>query len=299
MSGPLSETHFEDWLGPCRRGKVRDTYDLGDRLLMIASDRISAFDVVMSEPIPDKGRVLTAMSLFWFNLLGDVVPNHLISANLNDFALLSEDYGRMLDGRSMLVKKCTPLPIEAIVRGYISGSAWEDYKQTGAVCGIPLPRFLSESDRLSEPIFTPSTKEEQGLHDENISFTTMVNIIGRNLAERIQDISLMLYNQAHAYAFKSGIIIADTKFEFGLDKNGILTLIDEVLTPDSSRFWPSATHKPGGPQKSYDKQYLRDYLKSLGWNKKPPPPPLPQEVIDNTRAKYIEALVSLTGQGLS
>lgn len=298
---PLKETDFENRLGPCRRGKVRDTYDLGDILLMIATDRISAFDVVMGEPIPDKGRILTAMSLFWFDLLGDIVPNHLISANLDDYDKVCWGcLGKsLLQGRSMLVKKCRSLPIEAIVRGYITGSGWEDYKQTGAVCGISLPRFLSESDRLSEPIFTPSTKEEQGLHDENISFTTMVNIVGRNLAERIRDISLMLYNKAHAYALQSGIILADTKFEFGLDENEELTLIDEVLTPDSSRFWPKATYKPGGPQESYDKQYLRDFLKSLKWNKQPPPPPLPQEVIDKTRAKYIEALKALTGQEIS
>ena len=250
---PLKETHFEDRLGPCLRGKVRDTYDLGEMLLMIATDRISAFDVVMDEPIPDKGRVLTAMSTFWLELLGDIVPNHLITTDLDHYdkvcwgCLGGKD---QLQGRSMLVKKCKPLPVEAIVRGYITGSGWEDYKKIGSVCGITLPPGLVESQQLPEPIFTPSTKADLGLHDENISFATVVRAIGQDLAEQIRKISLELYNRAHAYASPSGIILADTKFEFGLDENGGLTLIDEVLTPDSSRFWPAATYQPGGPQKA-------------------------------------------------
>jgi phosphoribosylaminoimidazole-succinocarboxamide synthase len=267
---------------------------------MIATDRISAFDVVMNEPIPDKGRVLTEMSVLWFRLLGDIIPHHLITTNLDHYDKVC--WGCLgksdLQGRSMLVKKCEPLPVEAIVRGYITGSGWKDYQKTGSVCGIQLPLDLKESQWLPSPIFTPSTKAELGLHDENINFTTMTKVIGKNLAERIREISLALYMKACEWSEPRGIILADTKFEFGLDENGVLTLIDEVLTPDSSRFWPMDDYAPGRPQKSYDKQYLRDYLESLGWNKKPPPPPLPPEVIAITRSKYLEALKVLTGPEL-
>lgn len=295
----LLKTDFENRLGPCHRGKVRDNYTLKDCLFMVVTDRISAFDVVMAEPVPDKGRVLTALSVFWFKLLGDIVPNHLISTNLNDIDYVC--WGCLgqseLTGRSMFVKKCKPLSVECIVRGFLSGSGWAEYKKIGEIKGIQLPPGLVESSQLPQPIFTPSTKADTG-HDENISFTTMASIIGRTLAERVREISLELYLHAYNFARPRGIIIADTKFEFGLDENDELILIDEVLTPDSSRFWPEADYKPGGPQKSYDKQYLRDYLESLDWNKQPPPPPLPSEVITKTREKYVQALIALTGQGL-
>ncbi|OGI26277.1 MAG: phosphoribosylaminoimidazolesuccinocarboxamide synthase, partial [Candidatus Moranbacteria bacterium RBG_13_45_13] len=246
----LRETNFEG-LGPCHRGKVRDIYDLGNRLLLITSDRISAFDVVMNEPVPDKGRVLTALSVFWFRKFAGLVPNHLISINLNDLPSSCLPYWDELDGRFMLIRKCKPLPVEAIVRGYLSGSGWKDYQETRKVCGIPLPRFLTESDRLSRAIFTPSTKADLGAHDVNIPFEEAAVLVGVGTAEFVRDMSLKLYGIAHDYALERGIIIADTKFEFGLDENEELTLIDEVLTPDSSRFWPRATYRPGGPQKSY------------------------------------------------
>ncbi len=283
------------------RGKVRDNYLVGrgDKLLLVATDRMSAFDVIMNEPIPDKGKILTKISAFWFHHLADIVPNHLISTNINDFPVRSNEYRQILDGRTMLVKKCNPLAVEAIVRGYLAGSGWKSYQDNGTVCGIALPSGLVESARLPVPIFTPSTKAELGTHDENISFADMAARIGMNLAEQVRDISLTLYSVARSWAEPRGIILADTKFKFGLDKNGELTLIDEVLTPDSSRFWPEQEYCPGGPQKSYDKQYLRDYLESLGWNKKPPPPPLPPEVIANTRAKYLQALEALTGETIS
>ncbi len=297
MSTPVLVTDFPD-LGPRRQGKVRDIYDLGDRVLLVATDRISAFDVVMADPIPDKGRILTQISAFWFRLLAEVTPNHLISLKVADFPPACQPYREVLSGRTMLVRKTKPLPVECIVRGYLAGSGWADYQKTGAVCGIPLPAGLRESDRLPEPIFTPSTKAELGTHDENITFAEAVNAIGPDLAARVREISLELYRRASAWAEPRGIILADTKFEFGLI-NGELLLIDEVLTPDSSRFWPQDDYAPGRPQKSYDKQYLRDYLESLGWNKQPPPPPLPPEVVTNTRTKYLEALQSLTGKGLA
>ncbi len=284
-------------LGPRHQGKVRDIYDLGDKLLLVASDRISAFDVVMNEPIPDKGRILTGLSAFWFRHLGEVVPNHLLSLKVEEFPPACRPYQEVLAGRTMLVVKTKPLPVECIVRGYLSGSGWADYQRTGAIGGLALPQGLLESARLPEPIFTPSTKAALGTHDENISFGQMAAQIGESLAARVRDISLTLYRRAWEWAEPRGIIIADTKFEFGLI-NGELLLIDEVLTPDSSRFWPQEDYRPGGPQKSYDKQYLRDYLESLGWNKKPPPPPLPPEVIANTRARYLQALKALTGEGL-
>ena len=297
MSTPVLATDFSG-LGPRHQGKVRDIYDLGDRLLLVATDRISAFDVVMADPVPDKGRILTQISAFWFRLLADVIPNHLISLNVEDFPPACQAYREELAGRTMLVRKTQPLAVECIVRGYLAGSGWADYQKTGAVCGIPLPAGLKESDRLPAPIFTPSTKAALGTHDENISFEKAAAAIGAELAARVRDVSLTLYSRASAWAEPRGIILADTKFEFGL-VNGELLLIDEVLTPDSSRFWPVSDYAPGRPQKSYDKQYLRDYLESLGWNKQPPPPPLPAEVLTNTRAKYLEALKSLTGEDLA
>ena len=297
MSTPVLATDFSG-LGPRHQGKVRDIYDLGDRLLLVATDRISAFDVVMADPVPDKGRILTQISAFWFRLLADVIPNHLISLKVEDFPPACQAYREELAGRTMLVRKTQPLAVECIVRGYLAGSGWADYQKTGAVCGIPLPAGLKESDRLPAPIFTPSTKAALGTHDENISFEKAAAVIGAELAARVRDVSLTLYSRASAWAEPRGIILADTKFEFGL-VNGELLLIDEVLTPDSSRFWPVSDYAPGRPQKSYDKQYLRDYLESLGWNKQPPPPPLPAEVLTNTRAKYLEALKSLTGEDLA
>ncbi len=299
MNPPVMTTALAG-LGPRHQGKVRDIYDLGDTLLLVATDRMSAFDVVMNEPIPDKGRILTQLSAFWFRHLSDLTPNHLISLEVADFPPACQPVREILQGRTMLVRKCRPLPVECIVRGYLSGSGWAEYKQTGAIGGMALPAGLVESEKLPEPIFTPSTKAELGTHDENISFATMTEKIGATLAAQVRDLSLAIYGRALAWAEPRGIIIADTKFEFGLvdGADGRLLLIDEVLTPDSSRFWPQDDYKPGGPQKSYDKQYLRDYLESLGWNKQPPPPPLPADVIANTRARYVQALKTLTGQDL-
>jgi phosphoribosylaminoimidazole-succinocarboxamide synthase len=285
-------------LGPRHQGKVRDIYDLGDKLLLVATDRISAFDVVMNEPIPDKGRILTQLSAFWFRQLADLTLNHVISTRVEEFPPACAPYLDLLRDRTMLVRKCRPLPVECIVRGYLSGSGWAEYKQTGAIGGLTLPAGLKESDRLPEAVFTPSTKAELGTHDENISLAQMAAAVGPELAGKVKDLSLALYRRAQAWAEPRGIILADTKFEFGLT-DGELLLIDEVLTPDSSRFWPKEDYRPGGPQKSYDKQYLRDYLESLGWNKKPPPPPLPPEVIANTRSRYLQALKVLTGEGLA
>jgi phosphoribosylaminoimidazole-succinocarboxamide synthase len=289
------QTHLPE-VGPRHQGKVRDIYDLGDKLLLVATDRISAFDVVMADPIPDKGRILTRLSAFWFRHLADVVENHLLSLAVEDFPPACHPYREILAGRSMLVKKCRPLPIECIVRGYLAGSGWAEYQRQGTVCGLALPPGLRESDRLPEPIFTPSTKATSG-HDENITFETAARLIGPELAAEVRRLSLELYRRASAWAEPRGIILADTKFEFGL-LDGRLLLIDEVLTPDSSRFWPKEDYAPGRPQKSYDKQYLRDYLESLGWNKQPPPPPLPPEVISRTREKYLQALQALTGEEL-
>jgi len=296
MSAPVLTTALTG-LGPRHQGKVRDIYDLGDRLLLVATDRMSAFDVVMAEPIPDKGRILTRLSAFWFRHLADVVPNHLISLQVEDFPAGCQPYRDLLEGRTMLVKKTRPLPVECIVRGYLSGSGWAEYRATGGIGGMTLPPGLVESARLPQPIFTPSTKAELGAHDENISYEAVAAKLGADLAAKVREISLYLYLRAQAWAEPRGIILADTKFEFGL-VDGALLLIDEVLTPDSSRFWPQEDYRPGGPQKSYDKQYLRDYLESLGWNKKPPPPPLPPDVIANTRARYVQALQVLTGEEL-
>jgi len=293
MSQPVMETNFVD-LKLLQRGKVRDMYNLGDQLLMVATDRLSAFDVVMPDPIPDKGKVLTQISLFWFEVMRPIVSNHLITGDVNQYPDVCRPYADILKGRSMVVKKTEPLAIECVVRGYISGSGWKSYRQSGTVCGIPLPDGLQESDRLPEPLFTPSTKAELGAHDENIDFNRAAEIVGRPLAEKVRDISLAIYNKGAELAAEKGIIIADTKFEFGLDGDDII-LIDEVLTPDSSRFWPRATYAPGGAQKSYDKQYVRDYLLSINYDKTPPGPNIPADVIDATREKYLEALRQLAG----
>jgi len=277
-----------------RRGKVRDIYAIGESLLMVATDRISAFDVVMPNPIPGKGRILTRMSLFWFKLMEDITGNHLITADISQFPEECQPYATMLKDRSMLVQKAKPLPIECIVRGYLSGSGWKSYLESQSICGMELPGGLRESERLPEPIFTPSTKEEVGTHDVNISFEKVSDTLGKELAERIRDISIAIYEKAVKLADSRGIIIADTKFEFGLIDDE-LVLIDELLTPDSSRFWSKDGYRPGGPQQSFDKQYVRDYLLSIGWNRKPPAPELPPDVVENTRKKYEEALRRLTG----
>jgi phosphoribosylaminoimidazole-succinocarboxamide synthase len=276
------------------RGKVRDLYEVGGHLLIVATDRLSAFDVVLPTPIPDKGRVLTQLSLFWFNLLGDVIPNHVLSAA--DFPPELDAYREQLEGRSMLCQKTKPLPVECVVRGYLSGSGWKDYRATGKVCGISLPAGLRESERLPEPIFTPSTKAIAG-HDENISFDEAASTIGGELAERVRAVSLEIYRRAVAYAEPRGIILADTKFEFGLLGDQLIW-IDEALTPDSSRFWPADGYQPGRSQPSFDKQYVRDYLERIGWNKQPPGPDLPPDVVEATRARYREAYRQLTGHEL-
>lgn len=279
------------------RGKVRDMYEIPgheDKLLMIATDRISAYDVVMKEPVPGKGRVLTQISLFWFQLLGDIVPNHLIAADVSEYPAICHQYREQLEGRSMLVRRTKVMPIECIVRGYISGSFWSAYKKDTTVCGFALPADMQESDKFPQALFTPSTKAEQGLHDENISVAQMEEIVGKEIANKMADISLKLYAKAAEYAVSRGIIIADTKFELGM-VDGELLLIDEVLTPDSSRFWPVDTYKPGTGQPSFDKQFLRDYLSSLDWNKQPPPPALPEEIVEKTAARYREAQQRLVG----
>lgn len=290
----LRETRFAG-LSPSARGKVRDIYDLGDRLLIVATDRLSAFDVILPTPIPDKGRVLTQLSLFWFDLLKDVIPNHVISAT--QFPPPFDKFTEELAGRSMLVRKTKPLPIECVVRGYVSGSGWKDYRVSGKICGITLPSGLRESERLPQPIFTPATKAVSG-HDENISFEQAAGLVGKELADKVRDVSLKLYRRAAAYAEPRGIILADTKFEFGL-LNDELMWIDEALTPDSSRFWPAAHYSPGGPQASFDKQFVRDYLERLRWPKTPPGPELPPEVVEATRDKYREAYRILTGRDLN
>jgi len=276
-----------------KRGKVRDIYDLGDCLLMVATDRLSAFDVVLPDPIPQKGRVLTQISRFWFAYFKSIVANHMITDVLADYPPVCQVHAQVLDGRSMLVKKARPLAIECVVRGYLSGSGWKDYQRSGAVCGIGLPPGLKESDRLPEPLFTPSTKEEVGVHDQNIDFAEAGRRVGPELAAKVRDLSIRLYRKGAELADQKGIIIADTKFEFGLIGNELI-LIDEVLTPDSSRFWPKDSYRPGGPQQSFDKQYVRDYLLAIKWDQTPPAPALPADVIAGTSAKYLEALKRLT-----
>jgi phosphoribosylaminoimidazole-succinocarboxamide synthase len=289
----VRETQFAG-ITPAARGKVRDIYDLGDTLLIVATDRLSAFDVILPTPIPDKGKVLTQLSLFWFDLLREVIPNHVLSAT--EFPAPFAAHREELAGRSMLVRKTQPLPIECVVRGYVSGSGWKDYRSTGKICGIALPEGLRESDRLPKPIFTPATKAATG-HDENISLEHAAALIGKERAAQARDVSLEIYRRAAAYAEPRGILLADTKFEFGI-LNDELMWIDEALTPDSSRFWPAAQYQPGGPQPSFDKQFVRDYLESIRWPKTPPGPELPLQVVEATRAKYREAYRILTGKEL-
>ncbi len=296
MTTPVLTTDFPTLILK-HRGKVRDMYGIpghDDKLLMVATDRISAYDVIMDDAIPGKGAILTELSLFWFDLLGDIVENHLITADVDKYPEVCKPYAEQLQGRSMLVKKTRPLSIECIVRGYISGSFWSAYKKNPLVCGFHLPQGLQESDKLSEPLFTPSTKAELGDHDENISLAQMQEIVGVDRAEEIASICLALYKKAADYALSRGIIIADTKFELG-EIDGRLILIDEVLTPDSSRFWPVDLYTPGQSQPSFDKQFLRDYLSSLTWDKTPPPPPLPREITEKTRLRYEEAVQKITG----
>lgn len=298
----VQETHFAG-LTPAARGKVRDIYDLGDKLLIVATDRLSAFDVILPTPIPDKGRVLTQLSLFWFDLLDNVIPNHVLTSS--ELPAAFNAFREELDGRSMVVRKTQPLPIECVVRGYVSGSGWKDYKASGKISGVSLPLGLRESDRLPEPIFTPATKATSG-HDENISFEQAASLLGQVLAERVRDVSIEIYRRASAYAEPRGILLADTKFEFGLLNRPLgspgavdsLMWIDEALTPDSSRFWPAAQYNPGGPQPSFDKQFVRDYLERIRWPKTPPGPELPLDVVAATRAKYREAFRILAGHDL-
>ncbi len=276
------------------RGKVRDIYDLGDALLIVASDRISAFDVIMNDPIPDKGKILTQISNFWFAQIKDIAPTHLLATEVADFPAACRPYGDQLKDRSILVRKAQVVPFECVVRGYLSGSGWKEYQKSGSVCGIRLPAGLVESDRLPEPIFTPATKEAVGTHDENVTFERMVRDLGSALAEQLRSLSIAVYARARQIAETKGIVLADTKFEFGL-VGDTLMLVDEVLTPDSSRFWPQDSYRPGGPQPSFDKQFLRDYLLSIKWPQTPPPPPLPADIVAKTRAKYLEAYERLLG----
>ena len=292
----VRETNFPN-LRLVNRGKVRDIYEVGESLLIVATDRISAFDVVMDDPVPDKGNILTKISTFWFERLSSIIDNHLITANPDEYPESCRPYKEYLVGRSMLVHKAKPLPVECVVRGYLSGSGWLEYRSLGSISGISLPEGLKESSQLPEPIFTPATKAAMGNHDENISFEVAAHIVGEDIAKEIRAISLRLYQDGRGLASKNGIIIADTKFEFGF-VNDHLMLIDEVLTPDSSRFWPMDEYKTGRTQKSFDKQFLRDYLNGIDWPKRPPPPKLPPEVIQITKDKYLEVLERLTGKGL-
>jgi phosphoribosylaminoimidazole-succinocarboxamide synthase len=296
LATPVTTTDFA--LPRFRTGKVRDVYDLGDRLLLVATDRISAFDYVLGSGIPDKGKVLTQLSAFWFETLRDVVPNHFVTLDVAAFPAAAQPYADVLRGRAMLTRKTQPIDVECVARGYLSGSGWKEYRERGTVCGIALPAGLSESDRLPTPIFTPATKAETG-HDINIDADEATARLGsRPLFERLRDLTLGLYARAARHAESRGIILADTKFEFGFDGDTLL-LIDEALTPDSSRFWPADQYAPGGPQPSFDKQYVRDYLEAIQWNKQPPVPSLPDDVIERTRAKYLDAFRRLTGRELA
>lgn len=297
MAAPLYESSIKS-LPLLGRGKVRDMYAVGDdRILIVTTDRLSAFDVVLPDPIPDKGEVLNEMSNFWFGKLAHIVPNHL-NGTAPESVIKGVEEAAQVRGRAVVVRKLKPLPIEAVVRGYLIGSGWNDYQKTGSVCGIPLPKGLKQADKLPEVIFTPATKAEGGVHDENISFARVEEMIGKKLAAKVRDISIRLYREAADYARERGIIIADTKFEFGTDEKGGLVLIDEALTADSSRFWPADEYRPGVSPPSFDKQYVRDYLETLGWRKTPPAPRLPREVIAGTSEKYREALFRLTGKKL-
>lgn len=298
MSSPVLTTAGSVTLRPLRTGKVRDLYAAdGGRLIIVATDRLSAFDVILPDGIPGKGAVLTAISAHWFRTLAHVVPHHLLSTDIADLPAEFRDRPDVFAGRSMLVRATTPFPVECVARGYLAGSGWQEYRATGTVCGIRLPPGLRESDHLPEPLFTPATKAPDGAHDENITFDAVVRLVGGETAERLRDITLTLYRAGAAHAAERGIIIADTKFEFGRDGEGGIVWIDEALTPDSSRFWPRAGYAPGGPQPSFDKQYVRDYLLRSGWNRTPPGPSLPPEVIATTSSKYREALRLLTGAG--
>ncbi len=293
MRGPIVMTNLRS-VPLLKRGKVRDIYKVNGALLLVATDRISAFDVVLPTPIPDKGFILTQLSVFWFERTRHIIPNHLITASVDEFPDELQSEREVLEGRSVLVKLAEPLPIESVVRGYIAGSAWKEYAATGEVCGIKLPSGLKMCQKLPEPIFTPATKALVG-HDENIAFEQVVDMVGREVAERVREISLQIYSFASRYAEERGIIIADTKFEFGL-VDGKLMLIDELLTPDSSRFWDMETYEPGKPQESFDKQFVRDYLESINWNKQPPAPALPEDVVEKTRQRYWEAYRRLCGE---
>jgi phosphoribosylaminoimidazole-succinocarboxamide synthase len=299
-TAPLLETSL-DGLTLQRRGKVRDVYEVGDDLLIVATDRISAFDYVLGSGIPDKGKVLTQLSGFWFERMGDLVPHHLISMRVDEFPTAVQRHGSILQGRSMLVRRTRPVPVECVARGYLSGSGWKEYQQSGSVCGVALPKGLRESDRLPEPIFTPATKAESG-HDINISEEEAGRIVGRDLIARLKALTLEIYRRGAVHAESKGIIVADTKFEFGLVGGGNpetdVILIDEVLTPDSSRFWPQASYEPGHGQPSFDKQFVRDYLEEIRWNKQPPVPSLPDDVVRRTREKYVDAYRLLTGREL-
>lgn len=291
----LLETNLPG-IDPVARGKVRDVYRFDDSLLIVATDRISAFDYILPTGIPDKGRVLTQLSIFWFDFLKDLTPTHILTSRVEDYPAPLRAFGKQLEGRSMLVRRAEMIQVECVARGYLSGSGWKEYQSAGTVCGIKLPAGLKESDRLPEPIFTPAIKAQTG-HDENISFARTTEMIGTDLAGRLRDLTLGIYRRASDYAATRGILLADTKFEFGF-VNGSLVLADEVLTPDSSRFWPAETYKPGGAQPSYDKQYVRDYLESIRWAKQPPAPPLPDEVARKTSEKYKDAYRVLTGKNL-
>jgi len=296
FAAPLLDTRLNG-INPDRHGKVRDLFDLGDRLLLVATDRISAFDYVLGSGIPDKGKVLTQLSAFWFDRTAAIVPNHVISTDMAELPAAFQPHRAVLEGRSMLVRKTQPLAIECVARGYLSGSGWKEYQATGAVCGVTLPNGLRESDRLPEAIFTPATKASTG-HDINISEADAGAIIGQDLVARARDLTLALYDAGVAHAESRGIILADTKFEFGVTDGGDLILIDEVMTPDSSRYWPRDQYAPGGPQPSFDKQFVRDYLERIHWNKQPPVPSLPEDVVVRTRDKYLEAFRRLTGREL-